>query len=82
MKRFDNTAFRQTCKIFVSPTYGLSTLDDYLYHTRALENQVKTLSSRNADREGHAADAIADALFSNTLMVRFRRRGISQSSNF
>jgi hypothetical protein len=29
----------------------------------ATDNQVKTLSARNADREGHCADAIADALF-------------------
>jgi hypothetical protein len=41
----------------------------------ATGNQVKTLSARKADREGHCADAIADALFRITIFVRFRRRG-------
>ena len=62
--------------MFVSPVYTLATLDDNVYGSRAVDNQVKTLNSRKADREGHAADAIADALFRITIMVRFRRRGI------
>ena len=81
LTQLENTAFRQTCKIFVSPTYTLATVDDDLYDTRAVDNQVKTFSSRKADRKGYAADSIADALFRITLMVRFRRRGISQSNN-
>ena len=70
-----------SCKIFFSPTHTLATLDDDLYGTRATDNQVKTLSNRKSDREGHAADTIADALFRVTLMVRFRRRGVSQAEN-
>ena len=67
--------------MFVSPIHTLATLDDDLYGTRASNNQNTTLSSRKADREGHTADAIGDALFCITLMVRFRRRGVPQSRN-
>lgn len=80
LTQFEITAFRVTCKIFVCPSHTFATLDD-LYGTRAADNQVKTLSNRKADKEGHTADAIADALFRITLMVRFRRRGISQTDN-
>lgn len=39
---------------------------------------MKTLSARKADREGHSADAVADALFRNVLALRFRRRDETQ----
>ena len=81
LTQFEKTASRTTCKMFVPPIHTLATLDDDLYRTRASNNQVKTISSRKADREGHTADAIADALFRITSMMRFRRRGVSQSSN-
>lgn len=81
LTQFEKTAYRTICNMFVSPTHTLATLDDDLYGTRASNNQVETISSRKADREGHTADAIADELFRITLMVRFRRRGVSQSSN-
>lgn len=81
LTQFERAAYRTTCKMFVSPTHTLATLDDDLYGTRPSDNQVKTISSRKADREGHTADAIADALFRITLMVRFRRRGVTQTSN-
>ncbi|PXF43989.1 hypothetical protein BWQ96_06222 [Gracilariopsis chorda] len=81
LTQLEKKAFRQTCKVFVSPNYTLATLDDDLYGTRASDNQVKSLSNRKADREGHQADAIADSLFRVTLMVRFRRRGESVFSN-
>lgn len=67
--------------MFFIPNFLFSRLDDDLYGTRAKDNQVKTLSSRKADEEGHVADAIADALFRITLCLRFRRRGESQSAN-
>lgn len=54
--------------------YLLATLDDDLYRTRAADGQVKMLSSRKADKEGHSADAVADALFRVVLALRFRRR--------
>ena len=65
----------------LSPSYTFATLDDDLYGIRASDNQVKTTSSRKAGKEGHCVDALADALFCVTLMVRFRRRGESQASN-
>lgn len=48
--------------------HKFATLDDDLSGTRAVDNQVKMLSSRKADREGHCSDAIADDLFCVTLM--------------
>jgi hypothetical protein len=76
---FEKAAFNMSCKVFLTPLYTLATLDDDLYGTRSSDNQVKTLSSRKADKEGHCADALADALFRITFMVRFRRRGEAQS---
>ena len=81
LTQFEQNAFRATSKVFLVPTHLLATLDDDLYGTRANDNQVKTLSARKADKEGHTVDAIADALFRITLAVRFRRRGESQTSN-
>lgn len=52
-----------------------------MYGTRASDNQVETLSARKEDREGHCADALADALFRITLMVIFRRRRETQAAN-
>lgn len=42
---------------------------------------MKSLSVRKADKEGHTAHAIADAIFSVTLMVHFSRRGEGQVEN-
>jgi hypothetical protein len=50
---FDKASFRSSCKVFLAPNHTFATLDDDLCGTRAAENQVKTLSSRKADREGH-----------------------------
>lgn len=81
LSSFEETAFRMSAKIFLSPTHLFATLDDDLYGTRAADNQVKTLSARKADKEGHVADAVADAFFRISLAVRFRRRGESQAEN-
>lgn len=78
---FERSAFRMTCKIFLTPVHTFATLDDQLYGTRAEDIHVKTTSMSKADREGHSADAVADALFRLTLMVRFRRRGEQQAIN-
>ena len=78
---FEQSAFRISLNVFFIPNHLTITLDDDLYGTRARDNQVKTISSRKADTEGHSADAIADAFFRITLAVRFRRRGHSQESN-
>jgi hypothetical protein len=75
LAEFEKAAFRTSCRVFLTPNHTYATVDDELYGTRATDNQVKTLSTRKADREGHCADAIADALFRITFFVRFRRRG-------
>ena len=80
LAQFEKVAFQASAKVFLSPLYTFATLDDDLYGTRASDNQVKTLSSRKADREGHTADALCDALFRVTYMVRFRRREETQAS--
>jgi YqaJ-like viral recombinase domain len=81
LSEFEKAAFRTSCRLFLTPNHTYATLDDDLYGTRASDNQVKSLSSRKADREGHCADALADALFRITFFVRFRRRGRTQSDN-
>lgn len=53
-------------------------LEDDLVGTLAQDNQVKTLSARKTDREGHLADVVADALFNAVMSVRFRQRAEKQ----
>lgn len=53
----------------------IATLEDDFFGIRAKGNKVKTLRARKEDREGHPADAIADAFFRVVLGVRFRRIG-------
>jgi hypothetical protein len=55
-----------------------ATLDDELYGAGAVDNQVKSLSARKADRESHSADVLADAVFRVALAIRLHRRGESQ----
>jgi hypothetical protein len=50
---FESTAFRTSLKSFFTPTFTAATLDDDLYGSRAADNQVKQLSIRKADKEGH-----------------------------
>lgn len=57
------------------------TLDDDQFGARESDNQVKMLSARKADKEGHLADVIVDALFRILSAIRFRRRGESQSDS-
>lgn len=78
---FEKVSYEMTRKIFLIPVHTSGTLDDDILGTRVEDNQVKTISARKADKEGHCADAIADALFSITLAVSFRRRQEPQSEN-
>lgn len=78
---FERTAYEMSRNVCLIANHTTVTLDDDLYGTRARDNQVKTLSSRKADKEGHSADVLCDAFFRITLGVRFRRRGESQASN-
>lgn len=38
-------------------------LDDEVFRTRAVDNQVKTISARKADKEGYMAVVLADSFF-------------------
>lgn len=78
---FERTAYDFSWNVCLIAKHTTVTLDADLYGTRARDNQVKTLSSRKADKEGHSADVLCDTLFRITLGVRFRRRGDSQASN-
>lgn len=60
--------------IFYFPLVQLSTLDDDLMGTRSRHNEVKMLSDRKADREGHSTDNVADAIFRFMIDSRLRRR--------
>lgn len=79
--KFERSAFEMSRTICLSSNNTFVTIDDDLYGTRAWDNQVKSLSNRKANKEGHTADMICDALFRVTLGVRFRRRGESQATN-
>ncbi|PXF41823.1 hypothetical protein BWQ96_08471 [Gracilariopsis chorda] len=72
LSEFEHLALCDTRKVFFSPLHLLATLDDDLFGTRAANNQFKMISSRKAEREGHSADALADALFRIVLAIRFR----------
>lgn len=78
LSEFENMAFRETRRVFCHILHMFATVDDDLFGTRAADNQVKMLSARKADREGHSADAVADALSRVVMALRFRRRGESQ----
>lgn len=81
LEGFERAGYDMSRNVCLSSNFTTVTVDDDLYGTRARDNQVKTLSNRKADKEGHSADVICEALFRITLGVRFRRRGESQSIN-
>jgi hypothetical protein len=68
-----------SCKVSLTPLYTRGTLYDDLYVTRSSDDQIKTLRSRKADKEGHCAGALTNALFRITFVVRFGPRGEAQS---
>lgn len=57
------------------PFYVFDTLDDDLLCTRAIDNQVKTLIARKAEKEGHSANFIAYVLSRIFFEIKFRRWG-------
>lgn len=71
----ETVAMERSRRMFFVPLHQVVTLDDDLMGTRAQDNPVKMLSPRKADKEGHCADVVADALFRLVLLHRFRRRG-------
>lgn len=78
---FERQAWSVSKRLFYVLLVQLITLDDDLMGTRSRDNQVKMLSDRNADREGHSTDNVADALFRLTDVSRFRRCGEPQVTN-
>ena len=72
--QFERDAFRMSARIFLAPNQTIISFDDDLMGTRAVDNQVKTISNRKADDEGHVTDVLAHALFRVVLQMRFRRR--------
>lgn len=78
LAEFEDAVTSEARSIFLVMNYVVLTLDDEMYGTRALDNQVKTLSNRKSKAEGCIADVIADALFRIAFTVRFRRRGDKQ----
>lgn len=77
---FEKTASDMSLKIFLKPVHTCATLDDDVYWKRAKFDKIKSLSSRKADRDGHSADAITDALFRVMLEVCFHRRGETKAA--
>lgn len=77
LTELEHFAFKDTRSIFMHVLHLFLTLDDDLFGTRASDNQVKSLSARKVDKEGHSADAVADALSRIIFALRFRRRGES-----
>lgn len=57
------------------------TLEDNLFGKISAEYQVKSLSLRKADKEGHSNDNIADSDLQFVFDVRFRRRGEMKRRN-
>ena len=78
LQELEKLAFGPSCRIFFIPLHSILTLDDDLHGTRSKSNQVKKLSARKADKEGHCSIVVADALFRVILAWRFDRRGEAQ----
>lgn len=72
---FGTVAFKSFEQIFLHTANQILTLDDDLFGTRAVYVPDKMLSQRKADREGHSAGVVDDALLRVVLYLRFRDRG-------
>ena len=62
LTHFEKISFQISHKYLFRPSYLLEILDDDLSGNIARDNQIKYLIPREADKEGHRADVIADAL--------------------
>lgn len=63
--------------VFFHVFYFTLTLDDDIFGTRSDDYQVKALSNRTTDKEGHATDTIA-SLTCVVFVLHFRRCGEGQ----
>lgn len=79
LTEFERAAFKESRRVLFQVLYIMMTLDDDLFGTRADDNQVETLSTREADTEGHTADTIACAFSRVGFVLRFRRHGEGQA---
>lgn len=80
LDELERKSFSLVSRVFSVPLHQIIALDDDVVGRRGRENQVKTLSARKCDKEGHLADVLADAIFNDVISVRFRRRGEGQES--
>lgn len=70
---FEEISSKDTRAMFLVLRYLFVTLDGYLFDTRAAYSEVKMFISRKSGREGHSADALADALYPIVLEMGSRR---------
>lgn len=61
LDELEQLCFNLISREFFIPLHQVVTLDDDLVGTRARYNQLKALSVRKADKEGHIADVVADS---------------------
>lgn len=69
-------------KYFLVSVVQYVALDNDLMRTRSADNEVKMISDRKVDREGHCRDSAADPLLMFTLQSRFRGCGEPQLPNY
>lgn len=81
LSKFETEAFSVSRDLFFLPRLAWLTLDDDMLGTRATDNPNVSLSSRKADKEGHCADVLCEALSRAITGIRFRRKGVSQDAN-
>lgn len=72
---FETATFMSSRNVFLRSPNFILTLDDDLFRTRAVDNPVKNSGTRKSDKEGHAADSVANSLSGVILGIKFRRRG-------
>lgn len=71
----ENIAFQDTRFVFLNTAHIIFTLEDDLFRKRASDSQVKSLSARKAEGEGHSVDAVAQDPARMVLGLWFYRRG-------
>lgn len=80
LSEFEYLSLAETKKIFSIPLHLMDRLDDELIGTRAVDNQVKSIANRKANRDDHSADSVADSFLRFIIALGFRRRGETQEA--
>lgn len=73
MTASEHVAFKATRRIYIYVLYLLLTLDEDIFDTRAVDDQVKIISSRDADKEVHSADVVIETLSRFIFDLQFSR---------